>query len=127
MVATVLSQQMEYSQHHDTQVAMEECVAYPIGMQNSNADLLRKVDMASAVQRTHHWSPLNEEVSFVKTEKYEPLAMFDTPKDRHIFPWLEVNARFGVIDRLGEQVANGSPPLTPRSTPPRVALKGPRH
>lgn len=99
MLSNVLLQQMDYSKHQDTQVAAEEAVAHPIGISNSNADHLKLVDMQSAPQRTHHWSPLNEEVKFLTTTKDEPLAMFDTPKDRHIFPWLEVNARFGVIDR----------------------------
>jgi hypothetical protein len=99
MLATVLTKQMDYSKHHDTQVALEESVGHPISVQNENAELLEKVDMASAVHRTHHWSPLKEEVLFVETQRDRDTAMFDTPKDRHIFPWLEVNTRFGVIDR----------------------------
>lgn len=39
------------------------------------------------------------QVLFLITSTDDPLAMFDTPKDRHVFPWLEVNTRFGVIER----------------------------
>merc|ERR1712012_636473 len=100
MLSNVLRKQMEYSAEHDTQVAVEECVASPIGIKNANAELLSRIDMRSAVQRTHHWSPLKEDVTFLATRRDDPLAMFDTPKDRHVFPWLEVNARFGIITRV---------------------------
>merc|ERR1712217_492113 len=100
MVSNVLVEQMEYSNNQDTQVAEQEAVAHPIGMHNANAEQLAATDMQSAVQRTHHWSPLKQEVSFLETAKDRQVAVFDAPKDRHIFPWLEVNARFGVIDRL---------------------------
>lgn len=100
MASRVLEQQMAYSTEHDTQVAKEDCVAYPTSVRNGNAKLLQQIDMQSATQRVHHWSPLNEEVSFIYTQKDTSLCMFETPKDRHVFPWLEVNARFGVIDRL---------------------------
>lgn len=53
---------MDYSQRQDTQVAVEEAVAYPTSIRNANAELLKRVDMRSAIQRTHHWSPLHEEV-----------------------------------------------------------------
>jgi hypothetical protein len=47
--------------------------------------------------RTHHWSPLKEEVEFIRTSRDHDLASFDCAKDRHIFPWVDVNARFGFI------------------------------
>ena len=47
--------------------------------------------------RTHHWSPLNKEVDFITTPRDHELASFDCAKDRHIFPWVDVNARFGFI------------------------------
>lgn len=100
MLAEALWKQMDYCKHHDTQVAETEAVAHPISMLNSNAEQLKRLDMASAVQRTHHWSPLREEVAFLETERDRKRAVFDVPKDRHIFPWLEVNSRFGVIDRV---------------------------
>ncbi len=126
--SNIILQQMDYSQRQDTQVAVEEAVAYPTSIRNANAELLKRVDMRTAIQRTSHWSPLHEEVHislsdvvcwkcwklvvmtssrgfamaqvlFLITSTDEPLAMFDTPKDRHVFPWLEVNTRFGVIER----------------------------
>jgi len=100
MLSKVLLAQMEYSKAQDTQVAEEEAVAHPIGVRNANAEMLARTDMRSAVQRTHHWSPLKDEVVFLETERDSKSAVFDSPKDRHIFPWLEVNARFGVIERL---------------------------
>jgi hypothetical protein len=48
-------------------------------------------------QRTHHWSPLRKDTEFVTTERDRALAIYEAPKDRHVFPWLEVNARFGRI------------------------------
>jgi hypothetical protein len=48
-------------------------------------------------KRTHHWSPLKEEVEFIRTPRDHNLATFDCAKDRHIFPWVDVNARFGFI------------------------------
>ena len=101
-VSKILLCQMDYSQCQDTQVSMEEAVGYPTGIKNSNAELLAQCDMRSAVHRTNHWSPLKEEAAFLETEWDREHGSFDTPKDRHIFPWLEVNARFGVIDRVVE-------------------------
>ena len=60
--SNIILQQMDYSQRQDTQVAVEEAVAYPTSIRNANAELLKRVDMRSAIQRTHHWSPLHEEV-----------------------------------------------------------------
>jgi hypothetical protein len=48
-------------------------------------------------ERTHHWSPLKEEVSFIRTSRDHDIASFDCAKDRHVIPWVDVNARFGFI------------------------------
>ena len=53
--------------------------------------------LGGAIQRTHHWSPLSDEVKFVLTESDEEKGMYLCAKDRHIFPWCDVNARFGFI------------------------------
>ena len=50
-----------------------------------------------AIQRTHHWSPLSDEVKFVETQQDIDRGTFLCAKDRHIFPWCDVNARFGFI------------------------------
>jgi hypothetical protein len=54
--------------------------------------------MGSYAQATHHWSPLLYASDFVTTERDRERAIYDFPKDRHIFPWVEVNARFGLIE-----------------------------
>jgi hypothetical protein len=40
MLLNVLNQQMDYSKHHDTQVAVEEAVAHPTSIRNANSELL---------------------------------------------------------------------------------------
>ena len=52
---------------------------------------------AAAIERTHHWSPLNKEVGFITTPRDCEIASFDCAKDRHVFPWVDVNVRFGFI------------------------------
>lgn len=65
--------------------------------------ILKAADMGGAIQRTHHWSQLiNEEVEYVKTNRDVIQASFDCAKDRHIFPFVDVNARFGIIKYVGE-------------------------
>jgi hypothetical protein len=61
------------------------------------AAVLERCDMGCCVQRTHHWSPLKYATDFVTTPRDRELMIYDFPKDRHVFPWVEVNARFGVI------------------------------
>lgn len=96
MLSSILTKQLE-SPLHDTQVSEADCVAHPIWVRNSNAALMKRCDMGGYVQRTHHWSPLIKAVSFLTTERDEERCVFFSPKDRHVFPWVEVNARFGVI------------------------------
>ncbi|GMI16022.1 hypothetical protein TrLO_g2083 [Triparma laevis f. longispina] len=90
------------SDKHDSQVHVYDAVGHPVYTKNRNGDIMLGCDMGGAIQRTHHWSPLNKEVSFVATARDEERCGFDCAKDRHIFPWVEVNARFGVI-----KMANG--------------------
>ena len=94
----VLTKQLE-SPLHDTQVAAREALGHPIWVKTPHTEALAACDMGCMVQRTHHWSPIRKIVEFAITERDEELAVYHTPKDRHVFPWLEVNARFGVIDR----------------------------
>ena len=58
-----------------------------------------------AIQRTHHWSPLSDEVEFVRTARDVEMASFDCAKDRHVFPWVEVNKRFGFIKLSTEGIS----------------------
>ena len=83
---------------HDTQVYIDEAVAHSVWVRNPNADKLLHSDMSSVAQNCHHWSPLVHATAFVTTPKDVKRAIYDFPKDRHVFPWLEVNARFGNIE-----------------------------
>lgn len=82
---------------HDSQVHVYDAVGYPVYFKNRNGRILKNTDMGGAVQRTHHWSPLCEEVEFVRTNRDVEQAVFDCAKDRHIYPFCDVNARFGII------------------------------
>lgn len=95
-MANVLTRQIE-SPEHDTQVSAHEAVGYPTWVQNEQAEVLRRCSLDGAIQRCGHWSPLLHEVDFLMTARDRMLAIYDIPKDRHVFPWIEVNARFGVI------------------------------
>ena len=87
------------SAEHDTQVATWEAVGHPVWIDSPMTDVLRRCDMGGRVQRTHHWSPLLYDVDFVTTARDKALRIYEFPKDRHVFPWIEVNARFGLIER----------------------------
>ena len=75
-----------------------DAVGYPVYHLNRNGKLLQRCAVGDgAIQRTHHWSPLSDEVEFVRTARDIEMASFDCAKDRHVFPWVEVNKRFGFI------------------------------
>ena len=81
-----------------SKIAVFDAVGYPVYHINRNAKLLRRCAIGDgAIQRTHHWSPLSDEVEFVRTANDVEMASFDCAKDRHVFPWVEVNYRFGFI------------------------------
>ena len=82
---------------HDSQVHVYDAVGHPIYFKNRNGRILKNTDMGGAIQRTHHWSPLCEEVEYVSTDRDKEHRVFDCAKDRHIFPFCDVNARFGII------------------------------
>jgi hypothetical protein len=97
MMSNLLTKQ-SVSSEHDSQVHVFDAVGYPVYQNNRNGQILRKCAVGDgAIQRTHHWSPLCEEVKFLKTKKDIDLGIFDCAKDRHVFPWVDVNARFGII------------------------------
>jgi len=98
-LAHVLTIQIE-SPDHDTQVAMNEAVGYPVHVSNAWARRTQACAIPSRVQATHHWSPLLYATEFVTTQRDLERCVYDYPKDRHIFPWVELNARFGIIDRV---------------------------
>jgi hypothetical protein len=97
MVANMLTKQSG-SALHDSQVHVYDAVGHPVYHHNRNGRILEKCDVGQAcIQRTHHWSPLNDEVDFVATPRDAQMACFECAKDRHVFPWVDVNARFGFI------------------------------
>lgn len=99
-LSNVLTRQLQ-SAAHDTQVEVSEAVGHSVLVDNPYARVLDRCDLGAMLQRTHHWSPIVTEVEMVTTERDRALAVYDGPKDRHVFPWVEVNARFGIIGRLG--------------------------
>jgi len=82
---------------HDSQVHVFDAVGHPVYTKNRNGRILKSCDMGGSIQRTHHWSPLDKEVEFVRTKKDLRRKVFDCAKDRHVFPWVDVNARFGFV------------------------------
>ncbi|KAL9191484.1 LOW QUALITY PROTEIN: hypothetical protein ACHAXT_001190 [Thalassiosira profunda] len=101
MVCSLLTKQSG-SALHDSQVHVYDAVGHPVYVKNRNGRILKSTDMGGAIQRTHHWSPLSDEVEFVRTAKDVQQGSFDCAKDRHIFPWCDVNARFGIIQFVAE-------------------------
>jgi len=96
MVSQLLTKQSG-SELHDSQVHVYDAVGYPKYLKNRNGVIMQSCDMGGSIQRTHHWSPLQDEVKYVSTSKDDANFIFHCAKDRHIFPWVDVNARFGVI------------------------------
>ena len=103
MISNLLTKQSG-SHLHDSQVHAYDAVGNPIYHRNRNGRILERCDVGEgALQRTHHWSPLSDEVEFVHTKKDIKQATFECAKDRHVFPWVEVNARFGIIKAMQKQ------------------------
>jgi hypothetical protein len=98
-LSNALTKQLESSEH-DTQVAVDEAVGHPIQIDNDFARVLERCDMGALPQRTHHWSPLVHETDFVTTTRDRRQCIYDFPKDRHVMPWVDINARFGLIRRI---------------------------
>jgi len=97
MLSNLLTRQTG-SPDHDTQVAVDEAVAWPVHVRSAGAAVLEASAIPSRVQATHHWAPLShDEIGFVMTERDRERAIYDSPRDRLVFPWIEVNARFGLI------------------------------
>ena len=102
MISNMLTKQAG-SELHDSQVHVFDAVGHPVYHNNRNAKILTSCDIGEgAIQRTHHWSPLNEEVGFVETPRDKELASFECAKDRHVFPWVDLNVRFGFVKYVDE-------------------------
>ena len=102
MISHLLTKQSG-SALHDSQVHVYDAVGYPVYMSNRNGRLLKNCAVGDgAIQRTHHWSPLSDEVEFVRTQRDIVQGSFECAKDRHVFPFVDVNARFGFIKYIDE-------------------------
>jgi hypothetical protein len=88
---------LTHGAEQDTQVLITDAIGASTRVVNDNTAVLARCDMATYPQATHHWAPLSAEVEFVTTERDRRLAIYDSPKDRLVWPWVEVNARFGRI------------------------------
>lgn len=85
------------SDRTDTQVQECDTVGHSTRINNERSRVLARCDMGSLVQTSHHWAPLTFEAEQITTERDLELGVYMEPKDRHITPWLDVNARFGRI------------------------------
>jgi hypothetical protein len=85
------------NQQHDTQVSLEDALGHSRWVDSPGTRVLKDCDMGSLPQRTHHWSPLREDADPIATQLDRKYLVYESPKDRHVFPWVEVNARFGLI------------------------------
>ena len=94
-----LLRHMSSGAEQDTQVLATDAIGGSTRVLNDTTRLLQRCDMTSMRQAIHHWSPLLEETRFVTTPRDKERRVYDSPKDRHVFPWVEVNARFGLIGR----------------------------
>jgi hypothetical protein len=64
----------------------------------SRANIKNLISLLSNVySAAHHWSPLSDEVVFVRTKRDIQQASFECAKDRHLIPWCDVNVRFGIV------------------------------
>jgi hypothetical protein len=90
---------MKPGAEQDTQVLAADAIGASTRVLNDATRLLARCDMPSLRQAIHHWSPLLKETRFVTTERDRERRVYDSPKDRHVFPWVDVNARFGLIKR----------------------------
>ena len=83
----------------DTQVLIHDAVGCSTRVFNEHTEVLAACDMSALPQATHHWAPLTAEIEFVTTERDLERVIYMSPKDRLVWPWVEVNARFGRIKR----------------------------
>lgn len=96
LLSQALTAQIE-SELHDTQIHIDDSHGYPVRIRSPHADQLREVEIGSRPQLTHHWSPLHATVDFLTTDRDRERRIYDFPEDRHVFPWVELLATFGLI------------------------------
>jgi len=84
---------------NDSQITVVEGVGHATRVTNPGTEAFARQEIPSRTQATHHWSPLTAEVELVTTERDRERAVYQEPKDRHVFPWVDNLARFGRITR----------------------------
>ena len=105
MISNLLTKQSG-STLHDSQVHVYDAVGHPVYTHNRNGQILKNCNVGEgAIQRTHHWSPLSDEVVFMRTKRDIDQASFECAKDRHVFPWVDVNVRFGFIEHVQQEAS----------------------
>lgn len=82
---------------HDSQVTVKEAQVKSIHVRNDNSDRLSNFGIDGSVQRCHHWSPLEKESAMLITRRDRERLVFESPKNRHVEPWIECMVRFGLI------------------------------
>lgn len=111
---------------HDTQVALDEAVGHPVYVHNTNSAMLARCDQESAVQRMSHWAPLDEDTKFITTAKDVRRRLYDIPKDRFVYPWIELNARFGFIPKVADEDPGAARGMFRQETPSADPLQARR-
>lgn len=81
----------------DSQVSCDEAVPYSKRVQTPWSVVLKKTALESKPLATHHWAPVSYEIENLKSIRDEERGVYMFPKDVHIFPWVWLNARFGMI------------------------------
>lgn len=82
---------------HDSQVPVDEAVGRASRVRNAHTSAFARCDLGSMPLALHHWAPVTAEVEPVTTRSDRERAVYQAPKDLLVFPWVEVNARFGRI------------------------------
>jgi hypothetical protein len=85
----------------DTQVLATDAIGASTRVANAYTRAFAACDMGSPILASHHWAPLTDEIEFVETERDRSGRVYQGPKDQLVWPWVEVNARFGRIQRKG--------------------------
>ncbi|CAD7968544.1 unnamed protein product [Amoebophrya sp. A120] len=81
----------------------------PTATTDTNARMLKRQRMRNKLQRGHHWMPLSEaETGFLMTDADRVRGVYDSSRDKLVFPFVLVNCRFGIIpDAMVEEDEEG--------------------
>ena len=82
---------------HDTQVLLSDACPTAQRVTNAYTQAFARTEIGALAQATHHWAPLTQEVKIVRTARDRRLAIYESPTDQLVRPWIETHARFGRI------------------------------